>query len=234
MLKSVKSTTTATTSATLAALFFMAAPAAAEIELSFYLGTQSVDKSTMSGTLPGGAAVNRKMDWEGNPFDMPLYWGARGMYWKENNWGFGLEFTHAKAYASNADLAALGLSRFELSDGHNILTLNAMRRYPGAFGIEKLTPYYGAGVGIAVPHVDVQGGAGTNRTYGYEYTGPAVRGILGVKYDVTERWAIFSEYQITYSENDITVDPFVAGQVPGKLKTDLTTHALNVGISYSF
>jgi lipid A oxidase len=53
--------------------------------------------------------VNRRMDWEANPFDMPVYWGARGTYWLESNWGFGLEYTHAKAYASNADKAALGL-----------------------------------------------------------------------------------------------------------------------------
>jgi lipid A oxidase len=237
MLKSIATAS----KAAIAALFVSAAPAAAEIELSFYLGAQSVQKSNLSGTIPNPAgagapvAVNRRMDWEANPFDMPVYWGARGTYWLESNWGFGLEYTHAKAYASNADKAALGLAKFELSDGHNLLTLNAMRRFPGLFGTDKVTPYAGGGIGFAFPHVDVQSATGgLARTFGYEVTGPAVRGIIGLNYRFTERWSLFSEYQITYSENDITVDPFAPGQAAGKVSTDITTHALNVGVSYSF
>ena len=63
--------------------------------------------------------------------------------------------------------------------------------------------------------------------------GVAVRGIAGIKYNFTDRWAPFGEYQMTYSENDITIDGD-PGQPDGKLRTDLLTHAVNVGISYSF
>ena len=214
----------------------LAAPASAEMELSLYLGVQSVQQSTGSGTLPGGAPVSRNFDWRGNPLDSPIYYGGRAIWWTQSNLGFGIEGTHAKAYASAADLAATGLSRFELSDGHNIITANVMKRWPGAFNAARWTPYLGAGLGVAIPHVDAQVTGASNRTYDYEMTGLAARGIAGVKYDLNDKWALFGEYQVTWSDNDITLnpDPLVVGQTAGKIKTDLVTHAVNVGISYSF
>jgi len=220
----------------IAALVLLAAPASAEMELSLYLGVQSVNKSTASGTMPGGAAFNRKIDWKGKPLDNPYYYGGRATWWTQNNIGFGIEGTHTKAYASAADMAALGVSKLELSDGHNIITANIMKRWPGAFEGSRFTPYAGAGIGVAIPHVDIQVIGSTGRTFGYEATGPAVRGIAGVKYDLNEKWALFGEYQAIWSENDITIDPdpAVVGQTAGKLNTTLVTHAVNFGISYSF
>ena len=214
----------------------LAAPAAAEMELSLYLGVQELSESNGSGTLPGGAPISRNFGWEGNSLEAPIYYGARAIWWTPSDIGFGIEGTHTKAYASAADKAAIGVSRFELSDGHNILTANVMKRWPGAFASQRLTPYIGAGIGIAVPHVDAQIPGASNRTFDYELTGPAVRGIAGMKYDFNDQWAIFGEYQFTWSDNDITIDadPLVAGQLDGQLNTELLTHAINIGISYSF
>lgn len=218
------------------ALVALASPAAAEFELSFYLGTQSVDDSRASGTLPGGVAFSRNMNWKAKSFDSPIYYGGRAIWWMDNNIGFGIDGTHTKAYASAGDLAALGLGRLELSDGHNIFTANVMKRWPDALPKLGITPYIGGGIGVAIPHVDAQVLGAPNRTFGYEYTGPAVRGIAGIKYNLNDRWALFSEYQITWSDNEVTLDPsiLVPGQVPGQLNTEITTHALNFGISYSF
>lgn len=212
-----------------------ALPAAAEMELSFYLGVQELSESSGSGFLPGGAPVNHNFGWEGNSLDAPIYYGARAIWWMPSDIGFGLEGTHTKAYASGADKAAIGVSRFELSDGHNVITANVMKRWPDAIS-NKLTPYVGAGIGVAIPHVDAQVLGASNRTFGYEVTGPAVRGIAGVKYDLSDKWALFGEYQFTWSDNDVTIDadPTVVGQTNGKLNTELLTHALNIGISYSF
>lgn len=227
---------TIATAAALTALTAFAAPAAAEFELSLYVGVQSVDESTASGFLPGGAPVNRSVDWEGNPFDAPIYYGGRAMWWTQNNIGFGIEGTHTKAYATAADAAALGLSRLELSDGHNIITANVMKRWPGVFANANWTPYVGGGLGVAIPHVDAQVVGAAQRTFDYETTGLAVRGIAGMKYDINDRWAAFGEYQFTWSDNDITLDPdpTVPGQTPGELNADILTHAVNFGISYSF
>ena len=217
----------------LAVLLFTAVPAAAEMELSFYLGAQSVTDSTASGFLPGGAAFSRSVDWDGKPFDAPIYYGGRATWWTETNFGFGVEGTHTKAYASAADQAAIGVGRLELSDGHNIITANVMKRWPGAFNSGMFTPYAGAGIGVAIPHVDIQVLGAPNRTFGYEHTGVAVRGIAGIKYDFNENWAIFSEYQFTWSDNEITIDP-APGLTPGQLNTEILTHAINIGVAYSF
>jgi lipid A oxidase len=213
---------------------FVAAPAAAELELSFYMGLQSVQDSTISGTLPGSQIPPQSVNWEGKPLENPFYYGARGTWWTANNLGFGLELTHAKAYADAASMAAIGVSRLELSDGHNIITANVMKRWPGAFAkTPKFTPYVGAGLGIAMPHVDVQPlAAGSVRTFGYETTGPAARGIAGLKYDLNQDWALFGEYQVTWSDNDLTVDG--PGGTSGELSTEIVTHAVNFGVSYSF
>jgi lipid A oxidase len=212
----------------------LATPAAAEMELSLYVGIQSVDNSTLSGTLPGAVPFSRSVDWAGKPLENPFYYGGRAIWWMDNNIGFGLEGTHAKAYASSADMAAIGVSRFELSDGHNIITANVMKRWPGAFAkTPRFTPYLGAGVGVAIPHVDVLPIGSPVRTFGYETTGLALRGIAGLKYDLNENWALFSEYQMTWSDNDITIDP-APGQLAGKANVELVTHAVNFGISYNF
>ena len=57
-----------------------------------------------------------------------------------------------------------------------------------------------------------------------------------MKYEINDRWAVFGEYQITWSANDITIDPnpLVPGQAPGDVSTDVVTHAVNFGISFSF
>ncbi|MEM6578424.1 MAG: outer membrane beta-barrel protein [Pseudomonadota bacterium] len=217
-----------------AALF--AQSAAAELELSFYLGIQGVQDSSVSGVLPDGTPFNRSINWEGRSFEAPFYYGGRAIWWLDNNIGFGIEGTHAKAYAPDAEAATIGLSRFELSDGHNIFTANVMKRWPGAIADGLFTPYIGGGIGIAVPHVDALVTGATDRTYDFEATGPALRGLAGLKYNITEDWALFGEYQFTWSDNDITIDadPAVPGQPSGTLKTDLITHAFNFGISYSF
>ncbi|MCQ0091081.1 outer membrane protein [Roseovarius sp. M141] len=217
-----------------AAILLMASPAAAEFELSLYLGAQSANDSDASGYLPnGGAAFDRNVSWKGKPFDNPFYYGGRAMWWTSGNLGFGIEGTHTKAYASAADQAAIGVSRLEFTDGHNIITANVMKRFPGALEGSNFTPYAGAGIGVAIPHVDILAVGATNRTHDYEMTGLALRGIAGMKYALSDNWALFGEYQITWSDNDVTIngDP---GGANGKLRTKLVTHAVNVGVSYSF
>lgn len=211
-------------------------PAAAEMELSLYLGWQGVSDSTASGRRPDGTGFNRTIDWDADPFENPPYYGGRAIWWTPRDLGFGVEGTHTKALASAGDLTSLGMSSLELSDGHNVITANVMKRWPDVFAETGLTPYLGGGVGVAIPHVDIQIAGASNRTFGFETTGPAVRGIAGLKYALNDRWAVFGEYQVTWSDNDITIDPdpTVAGQTAGQLDTEITTHALNVGVSYSF
>ncbi|WP_425100277.1 outer membrane protein [Tropicibacter sp. S64] len=214
------------TTAGAALLATLASPAAAEMELSFYTGWQTLPHSRLSGELPnGGGSYDQLVGWDGKSFEMPPYYGARVTWWRSETLGFGLEYTHTKAYAPSDVKSALGFSRLEFSDGHNVLTANVMRRWPDQWG--AITPYVGGGLGIAFPHVDADHASGS-RTYGFQVTGPAMRLTAGASYPINDRFSVFGEYQFTYSSNEGEFDE------GGTFKTDIKTNALNVGISLNF
>ncbi len=204
----------------------LATPALAELEISAYIGTQSLPHSNFTGDF-AGTPFNHTFAPEGRSFDAPPYYGLRGVWWRESGWGYGLEFTHAKAYASDADLIALGADRFEFTDGHNIITANIHRRWEDQWWNGRLSPYVLGGVGIALPHVDIQPTGGTH-TFGYQLTGAALRVGAGLSMSITEKMAVFGEYQFTYSQNEVSLDG------GGTVNADLKTNALNFGLSYAF
>ncbi len=198
---------------------------ATELEYSFYSGYQGVAHSRIFGTDPGGVgAFDDIAAWEGRPFSMPPYYGARATWWTSGTFGFGVEFTHAKAYADDATRAALGFTRLEFSDGLNILTLNAFRAWPVQG--KRFTPYIGGGLGVSLPHVDIESAGGT--TFGYQLAGPAVTVMAGVSYALDDHWSLFGEYKGSYSMNKVTL---ASG---GTLETNLAASALNLGVSYRY
>ncbi len=199
--------------------------AAQDYELSIYSGWQTAPHSRVSGDYPGGGDYDALIGWDGKSFEMPPYYGLRGTWWRSETFGVALEFTHAKVYAPDDEREAIGFDSMEFTDGHNLLTLNAMRRWPEQWG--TATPYAGAGLGIAFPHVDVET-TGGDTTFGYQLTGPAVRLLAGVSYPISERVSIFGEYQFTYSSNEADLDG------GGSLETDIKTNAINVGLSLNF
>ncbi|MCR8724730.1 outer membrane protein [Frigidibacter sp. ROC022] len=213
------------TAAALAALMLTtASPALAEVELSFYLGSQEAAHSRVRGNDPGGLGdFNELIGWQGKSFAMPPYYGVRATWWKSDRLGFALEFNHAKVYAPDSEKAAAGFTTLEFTDGINIFTGNVMYRFPND---SAWTPYVGAGLGISVPHVEVTTSGG--RTFNYQIGGPAATLIGGVSYAFNDKWAMFGEYKMTYSRNDVDLDN------GGYLKTNIVTNALNLGISYKF
>ena len=198
---------------------------AQDMELSVYTGWQTAPHSRASGDYPGGGSYDALIGWDGKSFEMPPYYGIRGTWWQSETLGYALEFTHAKVYAPDDEQADIGFDRMEFTDGLNLLTVNVMKRWPEKWS--TATPYVGAGLGIAVPHVDVETTAG-DKTFGYQYTGPAARLIAGVSYPVSERFSVFGEYQFTYSSNEADLDG------GGSLNTDIKTNALNFGVSMNF
>ena len=137
-----------------------------------------------------------------------------------------MPIAHAEGsyYADDETLDDEGLDTLEFTDGLNILTLNAYRRFPdAAYG---LTPYVGGGLGVAVPRVEYDDGQG--RTDEYQLTGPAVALMAGASYDVTDSVSVFGEYKGTYSQNEADL---IGG---GTLESDIVTNALNLGVSFNF
>jgi len=202
-----------------------AAPAYAQLELSFYGGIQGAAPSNVSGTDPGGiGAFDFQAEWEGRSLTGPIYYGLRMTWWQNESFGWGVDFSHDKVSASDATLAANGLGRLEFTHGLNILTVNAFKRWPNTG--TNFTPYVGAGVGVTLPHVEFDSGAGT--TFEYQIGGPAVTVIAGASYPINDRWSMFGEYKGSYSVNTVEL---VSG---GSLSTNIRTNAFNLGVSLGF
>ncbi len=213
---------------TLAGVIAVAAAApsqAQEFELGFYGGWQTAPHSRIRGDAPALGSFDALIGWEGKSFAMPPYYGLRATWWQNSDWGYSLEFSHNKVYADESDMAAAGFSHLEFTDGLNIVTVNATRRWQDAWN--GFTPYLGAGVGVAIPHVEVTpiGGA---ETWGYQLSGPAARLTAGASYALTDRWSVFGEYQFTWSDNDVDLDG------GGSLSSTIYTNALNVGVGFRF
>lgn len=206
------------------ALMLLPAMASAEMEFSFYTGAQSAPHGRIHGTGGSVDGDDYLIGWEGRSMEMPPYYGVRATWWQSQTLGFGVDFNHAKVYADDESLAESGYDTLEFTDGLNIVTINAYRRFPGLGW--PVTPYLGAGAGLAIPHVEVaKGGV---ETIEYAVTGPAVTLIAGASYPVSDRMSVFGEYKGTYSMNEADLSD------GGTLKTDIVTNALNVGVSFSF
>lgn len=203
----------------------LASFARAEGSLSVYSGWQTVGPGTVSGTQPGGGVFSGRVGWDGRSGEAPPYVGIRGTWWRSGTLGFGVEFTRAKASAPASDRPP-GLSGEAFRDGHNIVTLNLLRRWPGRFG--TVTPYLGGGFGLAVPDADLDLGSGEADPSGYRIAGPAGRVLAGLRYPVGARVSLFGEYQFTVSGTDIDLDG------GGSLQADLATNALNLGLTLDF
>ncbi|SMD16721.1 outer membrane beta-barrel protein [Rhizobium sp. RU36D] len=208
---------------------FMAASSAnaEDFNISVYGGYQTAPHSTVDVTGPT-APTSFTAGWDGKSFSAPPYYGVRGVWWLENfgkpNLGVSIDFSHAKVYADTDTLRKTGWSHFEFSDGLNLLTLNGLYRFP----IEntRFTPYVGAGVGLNIPHVEVTRGA--FKTFEYQVGGATLQAQAGVDVKITDRWSMFAEYKGNYSWVDVDIDR------GDKLKTNVLTNAINVGVTLKF
>ena len=194
------------------------------MQLSVYGGYQGASHSGVDTTNGDSFTAG----WEGKPFQAPFYYGLRGTWWLDDiglpNTGLSVDFAHAKVYATAEAFAnSPGWSRLEFTDGLNILTVNALYKF---FPEQAFQAYVGAGVGITLPHVEVTRPSGT--TFGYQFGGAAIQAQAGVEYRFTPEWSTFVEYKGNYSWVDVAID---SGH---RLRTNLVTHAVNVGVSYHF
>ncbi len=211
--------------ALLALATLVPAAVSAEVTLSFYGGWQESPHSGL--TVEGGDTVDPAditAGWEGRSFEAPPYYGLRATWWQGPELGWGVDFTHAKIYADDETLAETGYDMLEFSDGINILTVNVYRRWSNAWG--DFSPYVGGGIGLSIPYVEVIDNG--SETFGYQVTGPAVRGLAGASYPLAENWDVFGEYMFTYSQNEADLDD------GSTLSTDVITNSVNLGVSFNF
>ena len=189
--------------------------AGADLQFGAYLGPAYTAESDLNLVQPGGTDMTfRDVAWEGKPFRPPPYYGYRAIYWPSDRYGVMLDFTHLKAIAirdrpgeqsgfkdgdqvpPEAPVSAT-LKRLEFTHGYNLLTLNALRR--GALSGPSLIPYAGVGLGVAIPHVEVERADKPQlpRTYEYQTTGPAVQLLGGIEWRFGNRLSLFIEYKLS-------------------------------------
>ncbi len=202
------------------------AVASAEFQFSAYGGWQTAPHSLV--TVTGIGAESFTAGWDGRSFEMPPYWGLRGTYWLERldmpKWGVSVDFTHAKVYADAATFPKTdNWTRFEFSDGINILTVSAMRRFDRWNGFE---PYVGVGAGLSIPHVEVTRPEGT--TFNYQIGGAALQAQVGANYHINDWLSVFGEYQFNYAMNNVTLTE------GAKLETNIILNAFVAGVSVHF
>jgi lipid A oxidase len=205
---------------------------AGELEVGVYGGMNESHGSR--GELSDGTTTQEgDFDWQGRSFDAPIYYGAKVTYWPDSlqNWGFGIDFTHAKVYADlDAGDAPGNYTTLEFTDGLNLLTANAYYKHDWGNGFRA---YGGAGLGINIPHVEITTTAATvvgpSETFEYQVAGPALQAVAGASYEVFDNWRVFGEYKLSYA----SVDAELAGGA-GSFNTDIVSHHLLAGISFAF
>jgi len=194
--------------------------ALAESEFGIYGGLQGSPHSTVENTSTKSNPRSLFTGWKGESFSFPIYIGMRYTHWLDDQWGYSLNYVHTKAIST--DQAKNGYTRLEFTDGANPVTVLAMRR----FTYREVKPYVGAGLGISVPHVEVQW-SGSTKTFEYQYGGPVATVVAGISYPYNDKWSVFTDFQMHYMKINAAIDS-------GRLKTNLITNALNVGVSYRF
>lgn len=204
-------------------LFLSPVSAFAEAQLSLYGGLHGAVESNVSGN---GAGTDFGFDagWQGPaPLDRTDY-GVRLVWWRADNYGWGLDFNSADTEADTATLKANGLTRLGFSGGLDVLTVNAYRRWKQPE--RRVIPYIGVGVGLSLPHLDYSTAAGSYAEN--QAAGGAVQWVAGASYPLNDRLSLFGELQGSYSVNGADL----AGG--GTLEAGVLTGAINLGVSLGF
>lgn len=208
----------------------LAAPGAAnaEFQMSGYGGANAANNSDV--TLHTQLVDDTfDVDWFGDSFNPPPYWGVRGTWWLNDfghsHWGLAIDYTHAKVKADLDGSLGNSFSTLEFTNGLNTAALNALYRTPLS---DRFTLYAGAGAGVAFPHVEVRTIPDQGKTFEYQVTGPTVQGLIGIDMKLAYGFSAFAEYKANFSWNEADL---VGG---GTLETNVLTHQVAIGLSYSF
>ena len=207
------------------------AQSGSQSEITLYTGANAAPHSSVkfsgASTSYGIADGSYSTEgWETKSFGNPVYWGFRYTYWPtaSSQWGYGVDINHSKLYAKQMPHA--NISRLEFSDGMNTLMANLYRRYPGVQSLWGGEPYWGVGLGISYPHVEVT--SATNRTFEYQYTGFAAQAMVGLRYSINDKWLAFGELRTQYIPMEADLDG------GGKLKVDFINNHFSLGVSRLF
>ncbi len=251
---------------------------------TFYVGAPFYYRSDIHITRPDGTDLTlKRLGWDGDALYFPIDGGLRSTEWWGST-GFMIDFLHNKAIARVGkgahgrrlanpvieDVDASGtlkgapaparikltdvVERLEFTHGHNVLMFTPMVRL-GAI-TPKIRPYFGLGLGFALPHVEIwfAGEGRENRTNEYQFAGPAAQAVAGLEIR-TGRVSTLVEYKFTWAalSGALTGDEswknfnmpgdltrqflrWWRGEKPrlGTFETHLSAHQIVVGVGTKF
>lgn len=223
-------------------LFLAALPSGARAEASFSLfgGYSWSPDADVTVRQSGGTDLTMGgVGWKSKAVDSPLYGGGRILFWLPRLpvAGFGFDYTHAKALASDEQIvevrgtrAGTDASGWEpvgrtvqgLGFSVNFLMLTMLKRWLK----DQYQPYVGLGLGAAIPHVS--GTIGPVRGDTTRYGGLAFEGFAGVTEVLFTPVSAFLEYKIQHAHLDV---PYDAGT---QVTTNLWVHQGVAGLTVSF
>jgi lipid A oxidase len=189
-------------------VLFLVLAVQGEVQISFYAGRAWTLDSEIEY-----ADRTTEVSWADESFESPYYYGARVGYFFDR-WGVALDFFHAKVFL---DDPVEGVDELAISHGYNVLTLNLIHRWEWN---DWLTPYFGAGLGVVIAHVEAN--IGGERVSEHQIEAPAAQGLAGLAIGF-----VFVEAKLTWGdlELDVPVD---------RLETHLLTPQLVAGLTLSF
>ncbi len=183
-----------------------------ETVVAGYIGAPFYHRSDVHLTRHDGTDARfKQLGWDGDALHFPIDGGVRVNRW-HGAFGYAIDFLHNKAIArlgkgahgrrlKNPVIETVDVEgtiagspaaprikltdtfeRLEFTHGHNMLFLAPLARLGEI--LPGLRPYFGVGFGFALPHVEVtfQGRPDNERTYEYQYTGPALQVMAGLEY----------------------------------------------------
>ncbi len=195
---------------------------------AFYIAQPFYYRSDLHLVRPDDTdVVFKRMGWDGDALMPPIDGGVRVVKWA-HSLGFMIDFLHNKAVSrlgkgahgrkiDNPVIETVAVEgriagqpapaevkltdvfqRLEFTHGHNVLIATPLFRL--AELLPGIRPYAGAGVGVAVPHVEVwyPGQDKATRTNEYQYAGPAWQLVAGLEWR-TGRASYFVEYKFSYA-----------------------------------
>lgn len=187
--------------ALLPVLLLAAAPAEAEVELSFYGG--------WSGAPDGGVTLSDEdVEAEGQ---RAMGYGARAVWWSESDFGVALDYSRLGGEAEGVGVTVGDLET---------LTVGGMYRWEDAIG--GVTPYVGAGLGLAMGEAEVVGAGSA------DLSGTAASFVAGASVPITESLSVFGEFEGTYSDLEGELED---GR---SVESDGLSNSINLGVSFSF
>ena len=230
-------------------LLIRVTPASADWAIAGYFGATHTMSSGLSVTQPavGTDVTFASIDYEGESFRSPIYYGYRISYVPAAvSWlGVETEFIHMKVQAQTERVTgATGrrvgtpiaqhirvddvLERFSISHGLNFVLVNvvirrALARHAGAEG--RLVLVGRAGLGPTIPHAESRIDGAVHE--GYELGALGLQMAAGIETRLIHQLSATAEYKVTHSNQHVAVSQ-------GEASGEFTSHHGVFGRAWRF